>query len=137
MADSPASAEVGVVALLAASSCGKASEWRVSASLEATVWARNLREEEEQDEEDSDYACEKHPATPAIPSAVAVVSITAVEDHVSLKVGQIHSDERICRSSSTCARNGLTYNSHSTGEVQDSRWYTCRIDGEFTRDRRR
>lgn len=69
--DCPSSAVVGV---------GAAS---------TTSFGGQAREEEEQDEEDSNYAGEKHPASPSVPSAVAVVAVASMEIHVSERVAQI------------------------------------------------
>jgi hypothetical protein len=89
--DSPTSAVVRVVTVLAASSSREASRQRVSTGFEATR-AQSLREQEEQDEEDGDYAGKKHPATPAAPGAVTVVAVAAIETHVSTKVERIQKD---------------------------------------------
>jgi hypothetical protein len=86
--DSPTSAVIRVVTVLAASSRGEASGQRVSTGFEATR-AQNLREQEEQDEEYGDYASKKDPATPAAPGAVTVVAVAATETHVSTNVERI------------------------------------------------
>ena len=69
--DGPSSTVVGVGAASTASFGGQA------------------REEEEQDEEDSNYACEKHPASPSVPSAVAVIAVASMGIHVSERVAQL------------------------------------------------
>lgn len=69
--DRPSSTVVGIGAASTASFGGQA------------------REEEEQNEEDSNYAGEKHPASPSVPSAVAVVAVASMGIHVSERVAQI------------------------------------------------